>query len=86
MLHLLLLACAQAEQLGELMRRTAELRSFTAVYELTTTAEAGKTRVRFTRRDRFKDPAGQEIAQETPPIEKEIVETEDGPKLSAPQD
>jgi hypothetical protein len=34
--------------------------------------------VRFTRRDRFRDPAGREIAKESPPIEKNIVTTPQG--------
>jgi len=34
--------------------------------------------VRFTRRDRFRDPTGRQVSTESPPIEKTIVRTPDG--------
>jgi hypothetical protein len=34
--------------------------------------------VRFTRRDRFRDPAGRQVMKEFPPLEKEIVRTPQG--------
>ena len=38
--------------------------------------------VRFTRRDRFRDPAGHEVSKESPPIEKTIVRTPEGLKFA----
>jgi hypothetical protein len=40
--------------------------------------------VRFTRRDRFRDPAGRLVLKESPPIEKEIVRTSDGLRFARP--
>ena len=34
--------------------------------------------VRFTRRDRFRDPTGRIVTQESPPIEKRVVRASDG--------
>jgi hypothetical protein len=34
--------------------------------------------VRFTRRDRFRDPGGRMVTQESPPIEKRLVRSADG--------
>jgi hypothetical protein len=34
--------------------------------------------VRFTRRDRFRDPGGHEVFKQSPPIEKTIMRTPDG--------
>ncbi|HZP42881.1 MAG TPA: PKD domain-containing protein [Candidatus Binatia bacterium] len=40
--------------------------------------EGDRTVVRFTRRDRFRDPAGRLLLRESPPIQKELVRTSDG--------
>jgi hypothetical protein len=39
--------------------------------------------VRFTRRDRFRDPTGRMVTQESPPIEKRIVRSPDGLRFEA---
>jgi len=41
-------------------------------------SEGARTIVRFVRRDRFRDPSGRMVLQESPPIEKEVVHTPDG--------
>ena len=41
-------------------------------------SDGDRATVRFTRRDRFRDPAGREIAKESPPIEKNVVITPQG--------
>jgi hypothetical protein len=41
--------------------------------------------VRFTRRDRFKDPVGRTIVKESPPLTKEIVRTPDGLRFARPE-
>jgi hypothetical protein len=41
-------------------------------------SDGDRATVRFTRRDRFRDPAGREIAKESPPIEKHVVTTPQG--------
>jgi hypothetical protein len=38
-------------------------------------SEGDRATVRFTRRDRFRDPAGRLVTQESPPIEKRVVRT-----------
>jgi hypothetical protein len=40
--------------------------------------------VRFTRRDRFRDPAGRLVLKESPPIEKAIERTPDGLRFARP--
>jgi hypothetical protein len=49
-----------------------------AVHVLELHVDAGRGVVRFTRRDRFRDPAGREVSKESPPIEKTIVRTPEG--------
>jgi hypothetical protein len=40
--------------------------------------EGDRATVRFTRRDRFRDPAGRIVTQQSPPIEKRVVRSPDG--------
>jgi len=40
--------------------------------------DGDRSTVRFTRRDRFRDPTGRMITQESPPIEKHVVRAPDG--------
>jgi hypothetical protein len=40
--------------------------------------EGDRATVRFTRRDRFRDPTGRRVTQESPPIEKRLVRSADG--------
>jgi hypothetical protein len=49
-----------------------------AVHVLELRVDGGRGRVRFTRRDRFRDPAGREVSKESPPIEKTVVRTPEG--------
>lgn len=72
----------QAEQMRDYFDKTPELDVEVKILDVS--RDGGKTKVRFTRRDRFKDPTGNEVSKETPPIEKEVVETPDGLKLQAP--
>lgn len=74
----------QARQMRDYFDKTPELDVEVKVLDVS--RENGKTKVRFTRRDRFKDPTGQEVSQETPPIEKEVIDTPQGPQLKAPAD
>jgi hypothetical protein len=41
-------------------------------------SDGDRATVRFTRRDRFRDPAGRLVTQESPPIEKRVVRSPDG--------
>ena len=72
----------QAQQLRDYFDKTPQLDVEVNILDVSRTD--GKTTVRFTRRDRFKDPTGQELSKETPPIEKEVVETPQGLELRAP--
>lgn len=72
----------QAQQMRDYFAKTPDLDVEVKILDVT--HEGGKTRVRFTRRDRFKDPTGQEVSKETPPIEKDVVPSADGLKLQAP--
>jgi hypothetical protein len=40
--------------------------------------DGDRSTVRFTRRDRFRDPTGRMVSQESPPIEKHVVRAPDG--------
>jgi len=40
--------------------------------------EGDRAIVRFTRRDRFRDPTGRIVTQQSPPIEKRVVRSSDG--------
>lgn len=71
----------QAKQMRDYFEKTPELDVEVKILDVS--RDGGKTKVRFTRRDRFKDPTGNEVSKETPPIEKEVVETPDGLKLQA---
>jgi hypothetical protein len=46
-------------------------------------SDGNRATVRFTRRDRFRDPAGREIAKESPPIEKNVVTTPQGLRFAS---
>jgi hypothetical protein len=45
--------------------------------------EGDHSTVRFTRRDRFRDPSGRMVTQESPPIEKRVVRSPDGLRFEA---
>jgi len=46
--------------------------------------EGDRAIVRFTRRDRFRNPGGEMVSKESPPIEKEIVRTSSGLRFTTP--
>jgi len=46
--------------------------------------EGDRAIVRFTRRDRFRNPGGEMVSKESPPIEKEVVRTSSGLRFAAP--
>ena len=46
--------------------------------------EGDRVIVRFTRRDRFRNPGGEMVTKESPPIEKAIVRTAGGLRFAAP--
>jgi hypothetical protein len=53
-----------------------------AVHVIELRVDGGQGTVRFTRRDRFRDPAGREVTKESPPIEKTVVRTPSGVRFS----
>jgi hypothetical protein len=48
-------------------------------------SEGERTVIRFTRRDRFRDPAGRLVEKESPQLEKHVVRTSDGLRIVRPQ-
>jgi hypothetical protein len=44
-----------------------------------------EARVRFVRRDRFRDPAGSLVVKDSPVIEKRVIRTPGGLKLAPPR-
>lgn len=66
----------QANALREYFASIGELEVEVRVLDIRT--EGDRATVRFTRRDRFRDPTGREIAKESPPIEKVVVSTPQG--------
>ena len=46
--------------------------------------DGDRTTVRFTRRDRFRDPAGRLVLKESPMLEKQVVRTPTGLRFSRP--
>jgi hypothetical protein len=48
-------------------------------------SEGERTVIRFTRRDRFRDPAGRLVVKESPQLEKHVVRTPDGLRFVRPQ-
>jgi hypothetical protein len=75
---------SQAQQMRDYFDKTPQLDVEVKILDVSKRGD--KTTVRFTRRDRFKDPSGQDVSQETPPIEKEVVDTPEGLRLKAVAD
>jgi hypothetical protein len=71
---------AQEQALAKYFETTRDLE--VAVHVLELHAEGGRGVVRFTRRDRFRDPAGREVSKESPAIEKTIVRTPEGVRFA----
>jgi hypothetical protein len=74
---------AQAAALREYFARVRDLDVQLNV--LAVEAGADGATVRFTRRDRFKDPAGRTVVKESPPLTKELVRTPDGLRFAHPE-
>jgi hypothetical protein len=70
----------QAQALAKYFESVGDLDVEVNVLEISGSGD--RRTVRFTRRDRFRDPAGREISKESPPIEKTIVRTPDGLKFA----
>ena len=62
-----------AVRLRDYFGRVADLEVEVEMLEVTT--EGDRHTVRFTRRDRFRDPGGSLVSKETPPIEKDVVQS-----------
>ena len=69
-----------SERAAQALRRYfADLEDFDVEVDLLgLRSEGGRTIVRFVRRDRFRDPSGRMVLEESPPIEKEVVQTPEG--------
>ena len=74
---------AQAEALRSYFETVRDLDVEVTILDITITGDEG--RVRFIRRDRFRDPAGQLVSKESPPIEKRVVRTPGGLRLAPVQ-
>jgi general secretion pathway protein A len=70
----------QAEALARYFQDVRDLEVEVHVLEMG--AGGDRRTVRFTRRDRFRDPRGHQVSQESPPIEKTIMRTPDGLKFA----
>ena len=75
-------SAAQAKALEDYFERTGEIEVEVRVLEVI--SDGGRVRVRFTRRDRFRDPIGRLVSKESPPLEKEIARSADGLRFSSP--
>jgi len=67
---------SQAADLGRYFAKVEDLDVEVNVIDIR--PEGDRATVRFTRRDRFRDPAGRLVTQESPPIEKRVVRSPDG--------
>lgn len=67
---------AQAEALRKYFAEADDLEVEIDVLEIDTTGD--RATVRFRRRDRFRNPAGEVTTQQSPPIEKPVVRAPDG--------
>lgn len=66
----------QAEDMTRYFAKVEDLDVEVTVLDIRT--EGDRATVRFTRRDRFRDPSGRMVTQESPPIEKRVVRSADG--------
>ena len=66
----------QARTLRDYFAKVGDLE--VEIHLLEVRVDGERTIVRFTRRDRFRDPLGRTIAKESPPIERALVTTPDG--------
>jgi hypothetical protein len=71
---------AQARALESYFARTPELQVQVEIRDVT--IEGDRATVRFRRRDRFRDPAGQLVTQTSPTLEKEVVRGPHGLRLA----
>jgi len=72
----------QAAALADYFRRTGEIE--VEVRLLDVIEADGEVRVRFVRRDRFRDPLGRMVSKESPPLEKLLAKSADGLRFAAP--
>ena len=73
---------SQAAALRDYFARVQDLE--VEVRMIDTRAVGERRVVRFTRLDRFRDPAGRVVAKETPPIEKDVVRVGSRLRFAAP--
>jgi hypothetical protein len=67
---------SQEAALRDYFARTPDLDVQVTILDVFSAGE--RHTVRFTRRDRFRDPTGRVVTKETPPLEKEVVRTASG--------
>lgn len=72
---------SQAQALSDYFRRTGEIEVEVRLLDLEEVE--GGVRVRFTRRDRFRDPLGRVVSKESPPLEKLVSRSGDGLRFAA---
>lgn len=73
---------AQAEALQDYFDRTRDLDVEVRLLDVTTEGE--RLTVRFIRQDRFRNPAGRVVSQESPPLQKDVVRTPGGLRMVSP--
>lgn len=74
-------SASQAQALIDYFRRTGEIE--VEVRLLDFEEVDGGARIRFTRRDRFRDPLGRMVSKESPPLEKLVAPSADGLRFAA---
>jgi len=74
---------SQVESLRSYFRTVQDLDVDVTVLDIRTSGD--EAFVRFIRRDTFKDPAGNLVTKESPPIEKRIVRTAGGLRFAPAQ-
>ena len=73
----------QADALKEYFKTVRDLEVEVTIVSITPDADGA--RVKFVRRDRFRDPAGSLVTKESPVIEKRVVRTPGGLRLAPPR-
>jgi hypothetical protein len=73
----------QADALATYFESVRDLEVDVTILEITPAGD--EARVRFIRRDRFRDPGGNMVTKESPAIEKRVVRTPGGLRLAPPR-
>ena len=73
----------QADALKSYFESVKDLEVTVTIVAITITGD--EARVRFVRHDRFRDPAGNVVAKDSPVIEKRVVRTPGGLRLAPPR-